>query len=119
MSLVSIVNTGLYVAMGGVAGNGLVQKLPKLVGGELSGVQSGDVAVDAILFCVAAVQLAKMAGGGGQPMAARSACGGATSSVRRPTARRQRWISPESAVTSKTSYQQKLENLVGSVFIIV
>lgn len=62
-SIASLVNTGLYAAMGAVAGNGLVTKVPKLIGGEITaGVQIGDVAVDGVLFCVAAVQLAKMAG---------------------------------------------------------
>ena len=59
-SAASIVTTGLYVAMGAVAGNGLIEKLPRLP--AMTGAQMGDVAIDAILFCIAAVFLAKTAG---------------------------------------------------------
>jgi len=48
--------------MGLVAGNGLVTKVPKVLGGQIVGAQIGDVAIDAVLFSLAAVQLGKMAG---------------------------------------------------------
>lgn len=56
----SSITTGLYIAMGGVAGSNLVTKLPSLVGGNTAG--AGDLAVDAVLFCVATLQLLKIFG---------------------------------------------------------
>jgi peptide-methionine (S)-S-oxide reductase len=56
------ITTVLYGAMGATAANGLVQKVPKLLGGRLAGGQLGDVAIDAILFTLAGVSLAKGAG---------------------------------------------------------
>jgi len=59
----SSITTVLFIAMGGVAGDGLITKVPMLVGGKLTtGVQVGDVAVDFVLFCVAAMQLLKIFG---------------------------------------------------------
>ena len=60
-NIASSVNVALYAAMGLVAGNGLITKVPRVIGGEITGVQTGDVAIDAALFCVAVVQLGKMA----------------------------------------------------------
>ena len=57
----SSITTILYGAMLYVAGNGLLSKFPKLIAGQMSGAQAGDVAIDAVLFCIAAVQLAKIA----------------------------------------------------------
>ena len=59
----SSITTALYVGMTAVSGNGLISKMPKLLSGDLapSG-QVADVVVNAILFSVATVQLAKIAG---------------------------------------------------------
>ena len=59
----SSLTTVLYGAMDAVAANGLADKVPRLARGEVTdGGQVGDLGIDAILFCVAAVQLGKAAG---------------------------------------------------------
>lgn len=59
----SSITTILYAVLGATATSGLVDKVPKLMAGDITaGVQVGDVAVDAALFCVAAVQLGKIVG---------------------------------------------------------
>jgi len=58
-TVASSASTMLYVVMVGVAGSNLLSKLPKLLSGDGTG---ADVALNAIFFCLAVVQLAKIAG---------------------------------------------------------
>ena len=62
-ALASVANTGLYVALGGVAANGLMASVPRLVAGEqFSPAQYGDLAINSIFFLVAANFLLKSVG---------------------------------------------------------
>lgn len=62
-TVASSLTTVGYAAMGAVAGGQLSNKVPKLLSGQMSlSGNAADVVLDAILFCVAAVQLAKTAG---------------------------------------------------------
>ena len=62
-ALASVANTGLYIALGSVAANGLMASIPRLVAGEqFTNAQYGDLAINTVFFLVAANFLAKSAG---------------------------------------------------------